>query len=776
MRREHVRKWIRIAVATLTLAPFALCVRATTLQFPAELLKRGQIEESRRYEASDGMVLREVRTSDASLARFTTLSEMGPHVPRAIVAAEDQGFRTHLGVSPSAALRATGQNLVKRRVVSGASTLTMQLARLLRPHSRNFVNKFDEAALAMRIEASLSKDAILEEYLNRAPFGPQIRGITSASLAYFGKTPEELSIAEAATLAAIPKSPTVYHVVRNRDRVLRRRDLILRRMRSAGAISKEQLDLSLSEPLSVNWRKGSFGAPHFVRALDQGKHFTRSDSPVVKTTLNATVQRAAEEAVHTIVKSLNDRNVTSAGVVVIENETGNVLSWVGSPNYFDALALGENDAVIALRQPGSALKPFVYAAAIDQLHFDGTTLLPDVELRLTTPSGVYMPLNYDERFHGPVRLREALGNSYNVPAVWTVDRLSVDFTLMQLRRFGFDSLKMPAEHYGPAIALGDGEVSLLNLTNAYATLARGGLSKPVRLRASDPIGTAERVISAKAARLITDVLADSKARVSAFGEVNVLDFGNEVAAKTGTSKAFRDNWTIGYTKDVTVGVWVGNMDGSSMRQISGITGAGPIFRVVMEAARKGHARASVREHEGLEHIKICTLSGKRATGDCPHSIDEWVPADSESHDACSMHVRVAIEPRSGLLAGPSCLITTTRVVETFPPQYQAWAESTRRDLGPTSFAPMCPGSPRGGAAAQLVSPLDGSRFSIDPSRPTHTQAIDLRASSSTDVTFYVDGKSVGRGHHVLWSLRAGHHVIAARAADGHDSTVGIDVD
>lgn len=776
MNRQRLAKWTRAVVGAVVAVVGTLCLRAATLPLPTELLHRAPIEQSRRYEANDGALLREIRTSDASLARFTKLAEMGPHIPAAIIAAEDQGYRSHLGVSPSAIMRATVQNVWRQRVVSGASTLTMQLARLLRPHPRNLVNKFDEAALALRIEASLSKDAILEEYLNRAPFGPQIRGVTSASLAYFAKTPDELSIAEAATLAAIPKSPTVYHVVKNRERVLRRRNLILRRMRRADVISEEQLSLSISEPLSVTWQKGSFGAPHFIRALDQGKLGPRPEAPVVTTTLSPAIQRAAEETVHTIVNSLADRNVTSAAVVVIENDTGNVLAWVGSPNYFGISALGENDAVLALRQPGSALKPFVYALAIDQLGFDGTTLLPDVELRLPTPSGVYIPLNYDEHFHGPVRLREALGNSYNVPAVWTVDRLSVELTLNHLRRLGFESLRMSAEHYGPALALGDGEVSLLELTNAYATLARNGVAKPIRARSTDPVAVGNRVMSARAAQVITDVLADSRARVSAFGEVNVLDFGDEVAAKTGTSKSFRDNWTVGYTRRVTVGVWVGNMDGSSMQHVSGITGAGPIFRAVMVATRGGHEHPSVRDHDGLEQVKICALSGKRATADCPHAMDEWVLKESGAHEACSMHVRVAIEPRSGLLAGPSCSHTTTRVIECFPSQFRAWAESTHRDLGPTSFAPTCPGATGRTTEAHLVNPTDGSRFSIDPSRPAKTQAIDLRAQSSDNVTFYVDGTSVGYGQHVQWPLRPGRHIVAIHGSSGHDSAVAIEVD
>ena len=299
---------------------------------------------------------------------------------------------------------------------------------------------------------------------------------------------------------------------------------------------------------------------------------------------------------------LRAKGVTAASAVVIENASGDVLAYVGSPDVFDAENGGQNDGARAERQPGSTLKPFLYELAMEKLGFDPSTRLPDVELHLPVDGGAdYAPRDYDGRFRGPVRLREALGSSLNVPAVWTVQQLGVDALLARLRELGFASLSRDADYYGPGLALGDGEVTLLELARAYATLARGGLDLPLRVvsrvehaGASEVTSlapdVARRVMPERFADLVTDVLKDHDAREGAFGERSVLDFPFEVAAKTGTSKGYRDNWTVGFARAVTVAVWVGNFDGKPMTNVSGITGAGPLFHALMEAAMQGRAR------------------------------------------------------------------------------------------------------------------------------------------------------------------------------------------
>ena len=303
-------------------------------------------------------------------------------------------------------------------------------------------------------------------------------------------------------------------------------------------------------------------------------------------------------------------DASAAALLVVDNASGDVLAYVGSPDFFSERALGQNDGARALRQPGSTLKPFVYAAAMQELGMTAATLLPDVELHLPTPDGDYSPHNYDGRYHGPVRLREALASSLNVPAVYAAHRVGPGRVLDALRAFGFSSLEAGAEHYGAAIALGDGEVRLSELAAAYATLARGGIAHTVAVRA--PRGARRRPDGhalperragacsiARLAAVLGDVLADDAARSSAFGRQSVLELPFPVAVKTGTSKGFRDNWTVGYTREITVAVWVGNFDGRPLRGSSGVTGAGPLFREAMLAAMRGREPAAAGGYRAI---------------------------------------------------------------------------------------------------------------------------------------------------------------------------------
>ena len=377
-----------------------------------------------------------------------TLDEVGDDVVNAVLAAEDQRFRSHLGVDPLAVTRAVLSDMKHARVVSGASTLTMQLARLVHPHSRNLFGKFEEAALALRIEASLSKREILEQYLNRAPFGPGVRGVEAASHFWFDKAPRDLSLAEAAALAGIPRGPAVYAMDRHPERVVRRRDRILERMRVGGTVSEERAELARREPLVARAGKAAeFGKLHtWIQALalgdstlwpaDAGPSPQSMRAERVETTIDGNLQREIELGAREELRTIANRHVTSAAVVVLENDTGDVLAYLGSPDFADDAHGGQNDGVRARRQPGSTLKPFVYGLAMERLGWTAATVLPDVELSLPFEDGTYTPENYDHRFHGPVRLRDALGSSLNVPAVWTTEQIGVGPVLERLRALG----------------------------------------------------------------------------------------------------------------------------------------------------------------------------------------------------------------------------------------------------------------------------------------------------------------------------------------------------
>lgn len=802
--RRHVVLVLALAVL---LPPLLLVGLGLSMSLPEELSgqpPRGSIVVTDR----DGRVLREARAGDGTRARWVPLAEMGPNAIAAMIAAEDRRFYSHHGVDPWAIVRATFDDVRHLRVVSGASTLTMQLARTVRPHRKTLFGKLEEAALAIRIERSLCKERILEEYMNRVAFGPNLRGIGAAARAYLDKEPKELSIAEAAMLAGLVRGPALYAPDRAPERAKKRRGTVLARMLDLQEITVDQKTRADGEPLSVVAASPAFGAPHFtaglldgsLRALQPSLAWTKAAR--IDTTLDGSLQRTTEAAVRVALDRVAEKNVTAASVVVIDNATGDVLAWVGSPDVFDAARLGANDGVVALRQPGSALKPFLYALAMERDGFSPATVLPDVELQLPGADGsAWIPRNYDGAFHGPVRLRDALGSSLNVPAAWTAEHVGVGAFLDRLRLLGFDSLKEKPEFYGPALALGDGEVKLVSLANAYATLARGGLAKPLRLvRAVDGAAfqpAAEvRVMPAHVAALITDVLRDRNARLSAFGDITALDFPFDVAAKTGTSKGYRDNWAVGYSSEITVGVWVGNFDGAPMHDVSGIAGAGPIFQAVMDAAMRTRTAKSLAlsgaqvsiDGVDLERVEVCSLSGHRAGASCNHKVHEWMTtAAADALPTCEMHVPVRIDRKNGLRAGPACTDAETevRVYERLPAELVAWASEAKRPLPPTESSPFCPAegdlADTLGSALAIRKPLDGLSLVIDPERPRASQSVEIEVVAPggvKEVTLLVDGvafRTTKRPFVFDWPLAPGKHVLRARAAGEESSPIAVSV-
>ena len=800
---RRARSWLRsragsralLALAALVVAPWAALVIAAALTpLPSELAEGRPPSTGAVLRDRHGVVIRELRADDGARARWVDLDAAGDRLARAVVAAEDRRFYRHPGVDPVAILRALGQAVVHRRVVSGASTLTQQLARALVKRPRTLRGKFAEAALALRIEWSLSKRAILEQYINRVSFGPGLRGVEAASRFYFDKPSADLSLAEAAALAGIPRGPAVYDPARGTDRLQRRRDRVLDRLEGAGLASRDEVLHAQRERLQIAPAGGGSGAPHLVRglmsgALDEALGPLRNRTAELTLTLDRGLQREIEVLAQQTVKGLASRHVSAAAVVVLDNKSGEILAYVGSPDIEDAARLGHNDGVLALRQPGSALKPFLYELALERLGTTAATVLADVELFLPTRDGDYHPSNYDGRYHGPVRVREALANSYNVPAVITADAVGPARLLDRLHELGMRSLTDDAEHYGAALALGDGEVRLLDLANAYATLARGGVWRPVVAVKSAvgkdgaplalPQRASRRVLDEARAFVITDILADRSARLSSFGEGNVLELPFPVAAKTGTSKGYRDNLTVGFTPDVTVGVWVGNFDGSPMEGVSGVSGAGPLFHDAMLAAARGRERADFARPEGqIVEVEVCSLSGEIPGPGCDHRRREIFTTSGEVTTAptvtCSMHERVAVDKRNGLRAGSGCprADVEERTFERFDARLAAWARSAGRDLAPERRSPLCPAGgdpdappPRG--KLRLAYPPDGAVFAIDPGAASR-QSIRIRADvppSSREVRLVIDGlpRALGAPFALDWILTPGHHRLRVEA-------------
>jgi penicillin-binding protein 1C len=591
--RLLVRACAGLGLGLLVLASI-LIVWSYRLSVPEALLE-AEPPGTRVFDRH-GQLLGRMRASGDAWYQPLTAAEVGPHTFAVLLAAEDKRFWSHPGVDPLAMTRAAFQAATQGHIVSGASTITQQLARTCFTRPKNLWGKLQEIALALRIERSLSKEQILLAYLNRVHFGPQIVGIAAASDRYFGKPVGALDLGETALLLATVRGPTVYDLDRHLRRAAQRRDTILRRAAEHGLISKDAVTLALATPAIQRPHLPWSGAWHWTKRL-VAEHPLAGD---ITSTMDLRFERKVEEMTRQKHRLLASSGVSAVALVVLANERTEVLAYVGSQDAKAERELGQNDGAASRRQPGSALKPFLYAAAIDRLGLGAESLLPDEALTFRTATGHYTPENYDRRFRGPVSLSRALASSLNVPAVYVLDRMGVGPGLETLRAFGLASLDQTSQHYGLGLALGSGEVTLLELTAAYSALARGGRFRSPRLVQSSVTTDDVQVVSAHAAQVVTDILRDERARSEMFGPGGIVPYEDEppFALKTGTSSGFRDAWAFVYDEDWTVGVWVGNFDGRPMVKTSGALGAAPLAVEVLLEARR--ARGGVESSDGAK--------------------------------------------------------------------------------------------------------------------------------------------------------------------------------
>lgn len=734
-----------------------------------------------------GQPLYEVRSPDGLRGEWLTSHEIPTAIADATRAAEDIRFLSHPGIDPIAVARAAWRNMRAGGIEEGGSTITQQVAKLLLARQSGGVvaqgwrAKLREALVALRMEHRLSKADILALYLNAAPYGNQIEGVGRAARAYFGRTVESLTPAEAAFLAALPQQPSRFNPWRDPNRAATRQTRVLATMHERQWLSTEAYQAARAERLVLTREDRAMVAPHFVeRVLDQ----VREEGPRhVQTTLDATLQATVQGIVGAQREMLTRHHAANVAVVVLDNRSGDWLAWEGSGNYFDEAHGGAIDGAISPRQPGSALKPFTYAAAFERDLHPGSVLADVPSQFPTAVDGVsYSPRNYDGRYRGPMLARTALAGSENVPAVTLAARTGVPAIARLLRRAGITSLDQSAAHYGLGLTLGNAEVRLDELVAAYAMLARGGQSLATRrILAVDGIppaqGGVERVVSERTAFWIADVLSDPDARAFAFGRGGSLDFPFTVAAKTGTSQSYFDNWVVGFTHDVTVGVWVGNFDRTPLQNSSGITGAGPIFHAVMLAAVE-HVRGSlpIGNHSPLltpppdvEREEICALSGMIAGAACPTRASEWLPRGID-HAACTWHH-----------AGEHGLVTI------WPDEYHDWARGegiTPAVEGPVTGSDAM--GARAGIAASatatgltIVSPLPGAVFLIDPTLRPEFQALPFAARGGrAPLRWWINGEALepaGHDGRVRWPLARGRHDVAVRDAAGQAATVRIEV-
>ncbi|OGC50241.1 hypothetical protein A2716_03465 [candidate division WWE3 bacterium RIFCSPHIGHO2_01_FULL_40_23] len=534
----------------------------------------------------------------------------------ATLAIEDSSFYNHKGFRLLSILRAANETFFKDNV-QGGSTITQQLVKLsLLSPERTVTRKIKELVLSVLTEQKYSKDQILEMYLNNAPYGGNVVGVESASQKFFGKRASELTLSESSLLSALPSAPSVYSPFSSLSVAKDRQKLVLSRMVKLKKITQEEADKAFSEEFVFTPQSDFIRAPHFVDYVRSelermyGKRFVSFGGLTVLTTIDLDIQDKAQVIVKEEVEKSRQLNVSNGALIVLDPKTGEILSMVGSVDYFDVKNDGVFNVSVAKRQPGSAIKPVTYSLALTR-GYKTTSVIDDSPLTVKTPYETYSPVNYDGKFHGKITLRRALANSYNVPAVKVLRTLNIDDMVNLGRDMGLVSWEADG-NYGLSITLGGKEANLLDLTNVYGTLARGGVYKPTRpiLNIKDSKGyeifsnenLEKRVLSKEVSYIITDILSDYYARIPAFGTNNFLSIkGHKVAVKTGTTDQKRDNYTLGYTPSFVVGVWVGNNDNTPMNPTlsSGLTGAAPAWNRMMTELLTGKALEGFALPEGV---------------------------------------------------------------------------------------------------------------------------------------------------------------------------------
>ena len=842
----------RFVLALVVSSAIAALLRGIPFLIPINATDIVQVDQALTVSDRHGLPLGTLLSRDQEHTMVVPLEDIAPVFIQAILATEDAAFYHHGPLDVQAIVRASRDSLQAGRIVSGASTVTMQLARMVHPTPRTVGGKLSEIWTSWRLGAGMTKDDILSAYVNRVPMGSNIYGVEAASQVYFGISASDLTLAQATVLAGLPNNPTYLNPYVYWDVMKKRQRHVLNRMVAEGWITKEEGDRAFHTNLTLQPRQqGILAAPHFLFWLaDQLPDDYLGD---VQTTLDRSLQQFVEAQVKQVVRSLSDKNVQQGAALVIDNHTGEVLAYVGSVDYFSDRPQGQNDGVQALRQPGSTLKPFLYELALAQRHIRPNTVLADVPTYYPIPGAkLYNPVDYDETFQGPVRVRLALANSLNIPAVRVLEKVGVEPFLQRLHALGFNHLNETPEHYGLGLALGSGEVSLWELAQAYVTLAHHGKaialnpilrdqspnSSPlIPLRPTDmlreyqggrselpPLNPSGRQAKSKGRAgvgsdtastwaLITHMLSDRHARARSFGVDSVLSLPFDAAVKTGTSSNFRDTWTVGFTTDYTVATWIGNFDGGPMQQVSGVTGAAPLWNRIMLHLHQYQDPAPLPLPESMapELVKrpICALSGMKPSVACPSIVEEYFypedlatyeqnidtfyqqvattsPASSASRSPASSENGSSENGTMGYaIANPSYETRENGVMGyagaldlsmpnglypsyggnyqlNLPDEYNGWLAQQSQPVAPV-------------AGLKIISPQNGDVFlapsSIAANTPNHRLEFKIAGSTRQPVEWRLNGELINEGEERLsyfWPMEPGVWTLEVRRGEEGD--------
>jgi len=630
----------KVGLATIFILILASWFVTKDLPSPKQLENRELSQTTKIYDRNGELLFNVYEDENRTLI---PLEEVPEHFIQATLSIEDKDFYKHKGFDIYGIIRAFNKT-VFQGTLQGGSTITQQLVKsvFLTPE-RTIDRKLKELYLAFRVEMAFPKDRILEMYLNQVPFGGTAWGVSAAAEQYFGKEVRDLTLAESAMLAGLPAAPTYYSPFgQDASRAKTRQVLVLNRMIEEGYITREEAEIASNEELQYVEARINIKAPHFVMYVREflankyGEAVAAQGGLKVTTSLDLEIQEEAEAIVAENVNGLSAYNVGNGAALVTRPGTGEILAMVGSKDFFDVENDGNVNVTVALRQPGSSIKPINYATALERKLITPATIIMDVSTNFSGGPRPYRPVNYDGKFRGPVSVREALASSYNIPAVKVLALNGVGEMIAQARKMGITTFE-DESRFGLSLTLGGGEVRMTEHAEAFGVFANEGERFPLTpiLKIEDSFGRVieefkqqrgERVLSRDTSFLISSILSDNGARSAAFGSNSLLNIrGKTVAVKTGTTDDKRDNWTVGYTPSYLVATWVGNNDNTPMRAVaSGITGATPIWNEIMSFILEDEINESFKKPGGVVGIEICGQTGGPKTDGCANRFEYFI--------------------------------------------------------------------------------------------------------------------------------------------------------
>ena len=746
---------------------------------------RSNISYSKTIVASKGEILHSFLTENDKWRLFTELDEISPELKKAIIFKEDKYFYWHYGINPIAITRAFWNNIIQQKRTSGASTITMQVARMLYPKNRTYINKIVEMFRAIQLEWKYSKAEILQLYLNLVPYGSNIEGVKSASVLYLQKQPNHLSLAEITALSIIPNRPTSLRPGKNNDLIVQERDKWLKRFLKHKVFEKETIEDALTESFDAKRYNSPKQAPHF--SLRMKNKFTEKVN--IKTNLNLAFQKNIEVIANNFMKNFKGQNIYNTSIFVIENSSMNVVSYLGSNDFYDNENAGQVDGINALRQPGSTLKPLLYGMAIDKGLLTPKTLISDVPINYDG----YAPVNYDKQYNGYVSIEKALALSLNVPAVKTLNKMGVKSFTEKLSACSFEDIARKKDLLGLSVVLGGCGTTLEELTTLYSAFANNGefqnvnfLQIPIDKKQTinkKPIAKSQlyEVLSPESNFMVSEMMTNlERPDLPNFWQ-NTKKLP-KIAWKTGTSYGRKDAWSIGFNEKYTVGVWVGNFSGEGVPEMTGAQNATPILFNVFKAIDKEHSKSWLKKPKELDIRMVCSESGKIPSEQCKNQIfDYFIPIIS-SNETCSHLNQIYLSENDSMSFCIECKPNSNYKTKWFanhPPEIIAYFES--ENIGYEKIPvhnPECEHLSQENGPI-IISPKNATVYYIDKNYPEEIMLKCQASKDATEVFWYINDvfyKSTTKNESIFFEAKEGKVKISCSDDLGRNTDIWFDVE